>query len=309
MSKKLNKSFKKKDQVREEGLDKFYTIPSISKKCIDNVSSFYSWDSWDLVVEPSAGNGSFLTQIPTEKRIGIDILPEHKEIIEQDFLKYNPSFSSSSNVLVIGNPPFGRNSSLAVKFFNYASEWANVIAFIVPRTFRRISIQNKLNQHFHLIFDIEIPNEPCAFDPPMMAKCCFQIWEKTTRKRSVIKLSTEHKHWNFLPFGPKDNKGQPTPPKNADFAIRAYGGKCGEIVLSNLEILRPKSWHWIKCNTDKNTLIERFKSLDYSLSLDTARQNSIGRGELVQLYSKKYKLRVIKDEDYSEDEKDENEDE
>ena len=297
MSKKSSSIIRKKEQVRDEGLDKFYTIPSVSKKCIDNVSSFYNWSDWDLVVEPSAGNGSFLTQIPTEKRIGLDILPEHKEIIEQDFFKYNPSVPSSSNILVIGNPPFGKNSSLAVKFFNYSSEWANVIAFIVPRTFRRISIQNKLNKNFHLVFDNEIPNEPCSFDPPMMAKCCFQIWEKRPQKRSIIKLSTIHNHWDFLPFGPKDKKGQPTPPNNADFAIRAYGGKCGEIVLSNLETLRPKSWHWIKCNIDKNTLINRFKSLDYSISLDTARQNSFGRGDLVQIYSKKYKLRIIEDKE------------
>ena len=35
-------------------------------------------------------------------------------------------------------------------------------------------------------------------------------------------------------------------------------------------------------------LIARFKLLDYSVSLDTARQNSIGRGELVHLYSVAY---------------------
>ena len=89
-------------------------------------------------------------------------------------------------------------------------------------------------------------------------------------------------------FGPKDAKGQPTPPKGADFAMRAYGGKCGEIVDTGLEALRPKSWHWIKSKINKNTLIERFNALDYSISLDTARQNSIGRGDLVRLYSDDY---------------------
>jgi hypothetical protein len=34
--------------------------------------------------------------------------------------------------------------------------------------------------------------------------------------------------------------------------------------------------------------MERFKSLDYSLSKNTARQNSIGRGELVKLYSEAF---------------------
>ena len=282
------------EDVRDEGLDKFYTIPAISEKCLERIGSIYKWSEWGLVIEPSAGNGSFLTRIPTAKKIGIDISPEHDDIIKQDFLTYNPASYATGDagdlgkILVIGNPPFGRVSSLAIKFFNHASKWADVIAFIIPRTFRRVSVQNKLNASFHLIFDEEIPMKPCSFSPPMMAKCCFQIWEKRDTKRPIIELSKKHDDWDFLGFGPKDAKGQPTPPEGADFAIRAYGGKCGEIVDTGLEMLRPKSWHWIKSKINKNTLIERFNSLDYAVSLDTARQNSIGRGELVRAYSEMY---------------------
>jgi hypothetical protein len=272
--------------VRKAGLDKFYTISTISEKCLENIGKLYNWSTWDLVVEPSAGNGSFLTRIPTEKKAGIDISPEHKDIIKQDFFTYTPP--NTGKILVVGNPPFGRVSSIAIKFFNHAAKWANVIAFIIPRTFRRISVHNKLNTDFHLIFDEEIPTDPCSFSPPMLVKCCFQIWEKKNIKRPIVKLQMTHNNWNFLSLGEKDANKQPTPPKGADFAIRAYGGKCGEIVDVNLEILRPKSWHWIKSKINKNTLIEQFKSLDYTLSLDTARQNSIGKGELVKLYSDSY---------------------
>lgn len=278
------------EEVRDIGLDQFYTKPAVAEKCIAEVSRRYPWSEWDLVVEPSAGNGSFLTRIPipTTKRIGLDLSPQHKEIIKQDFLTYRPP-STAKNVLVIGNPPFGRVSSLAIKFFNHASQWSIVIAFIVPRTFRRVSLQNKLTTLFHLEYDEDIPMKPCSFDPPMTAKCCFQIWKKNeTTPRCLVELSTRHDDWEFLGFGPKDANGQPTPPEGADFAIRAYGGKCGEIVTSGLELLRPKSWHWIKCKIDKDTLIERFKTLDYSLCLDTARQNSIGKGELVKLYTGSY---------------------
>jgi hypothetical protein len=268
-------------------LDKFYTIPSIAGKCLKTIGSLYNWSDWDLVIEPSAGNGSFLTQIPTDKKIGIDILPEHKDILKQDFLTYEPP-NPSQKILVIGNPPFGRVCSLAIKFFNHAAKWASVIAFIIPRTFRRISVHNKLNKQFHLTTDEEIPMEPCSFSPPMMAKCCFQIWEKRDILRNEINLPTTHKDWEFISFGPKDEKNQPTPPSNADFAIRAYGGKCGEIIETKLDTLRPKSYHWIKSNIDKSTLITRFKSLNYNLSIDTARQNSIGKGELIQLYSNVY---------------------
>lgn len=288
---KHNKTTTTTISVRKTGLDKFYTVPAISEKCLTRIGSMYDWSLWDLVVEPSAGNGSFFTRIPTEKKVGMDILPEGNHgILKKDFFTYIPP-NESKRILVVGNPPFGKVSSLAIQFFNHASNWAGVIAFIIPRTFRRFSVQNKLNRNFHLVFDEDIPMEPCSFTPPMMAKCCFQIWEKRDAqyKRPVVTLPTSHPDWDFLAFGPKDNHGQPTAPTGADFALRAYGGKCGEIVVSNLQDLCPKSWHWIKAkNIEKKVLLERFASLDYTISLNTARQNSIGRGELVRLYTLAY---------------------
>lgn len=239
---------------------------------------------WDLIIEPSAGNGSFYNQIPSRKKIGIDILPEHPSIIQEDFFNYTPP-KNKKKILVIGNPPFGRVSSLAIKFFNHAAKWASTIAFLVPRTFRKVSVQNKLDDKFHLVHDEEIPNTPCCFTPPMMVKCCFQIWEKRSTSRDKIEMPTTHADWEFLKMGPKDADGQPTPPTNADFAMRAYGGNIGEIKTTNLSELRPKSWHWFRANIDKNMLIDRFGQLDYSNSFNTARQNSMGRGELVSLYS------------------------
>ena len=270
-------------------MDKFYTIPSYSKKCIEKVEEIYGdYSQWHLVIEPSAGNGSFLQQIPTQRKVGMDVEPEGENIMKQSFFDYVPKGQSETRILVIGNPPFGRVCSMAIKFFNHAADWADVIAFIVPRTFRKISVQNKLNTLFHLIYDEEIPTSPCHFNPKMMAKCCFQVWEKKIQLRPLILLPTFHEHWQFLGFGPKDQVGQPTPPEGADFAIRAYGGKIGEVRKENLHLLRPKSWHWIKVNKekiDKDTLINKLKCLEYSESLNTARQNSMGRAELVNLYS------------------------
>ena len=282
---KINSSvIKNNKDVRKEGLDKFYTIPSYSKKCIDKVFELYDKSSFELIIEPSAGNGSFFNQLECNNKIGIDISPENKNIIKMDFFDYTP-YPHIKNILVIGNPPFGKISSIAIKFFNHSAKWANVIAFILPRTFRRPSVQTKLNNKFHLIYDEDVSIKPCCFTPQMMVKCCFQIWEKKETERPVIDLSTKHEDWQFLPFGPIDEKGQPTPPVGADFAMRAYGGKIGEIKKLNLSELRPKSWHWIKSNINKEELINRFNKLDYSDSLNTARQNSMGRGELVTLYS------------------------
>ena len=114
--------------TRQEGLDKFYTIPTVAKECLQKVAVRYSWESWDLVVEPSAGNGSFFLQIPALKKIGIDLVPEHPQLQQQDFFTFVPSIDG--RILVVGNPPFGKVSSLAVKFFNHAASFASVIAFL-----------------------------------------------------------------------------------------------------------------------------------------------------------------------------------
>jgi hypothetical protein len=275
---------KKVEDVRKEGLDKFYTIPYYSKKCIDKVFELYNKTSFGLIIEPSAGNGSFFNQLECSNKIGIDIFPENENIIKMNFFDYTPQ-SHINNILVIGNPPFGKISSIAIKFFNHSAEWANIIAFIVPRTFRRPSVQNKLNNTFHLIYDDDVSTKPCCFIPKMMVKCCFQIWEKKETKRYFIDLPTKHKDWEFLSLGPIDKYGQPTPPNNADFVIRAYGCKIGEIKQIKLNELRPKSWHWIKSNINKEEIIDIFNQLNYSNSLNTARQNSMGRGELVKLYN------------------------
>lgn len=277
--------------IRTQGLDKFYTIPEYAERCIQITYRELSKHNieFDSIIEPSAGNGSFLvhllknTHVPV---VGLDISPEHPDILEQDYLQYIPPISAKTP-LVIGNPPFGKISSFAVKFFNHSSEFAHCIAFIVPRTFRRPSIQNRLCANFHLIYDEDTPTKPCQFLPAMSVKCCFQIWVKKEYKRELIVSPKNHADWEFLAYGPNDANGQPTPPDSSDFAIRAYGGKIGHIVSDpqNMCELRPKSWHWIRATIiDKDTLISRFNSIDYSISENTARQNSIGRGELVALY-------------------------
>lgn len=277
-------------KTRLQGLDKFYTLPNISKQCIETTKNIVDFTNFDLIVEPSSGNGSFFNQINFTNKIGLDICPEDPNILQQDFLKWKPS-NEYNKILVIGNPPFGKLCSTAIKFFNHSAEWADVIAFIIPRTFKKNSIVKRLNPYFHLVYSEDLPTNPCCFIPKMSVKCCFQIWQKKKEIRKDEELTTFHDDWTFLKFGPKDSKNQPTPPNNADFAIRAYGGKIGEIKKIDLEKLRPKSWHWIKSNEKNITtedLIKRFSSLNFSGSCNTARQNSMGKAELIKLYNQSY---------------------
>ena len=85
----------------------------------------------------------------------MDIEPKFDECMLMDYMAFIPHKVES--IAVIGNPPFGKNSSLAVKFFNHSAQFADTIAFIVPRTFRKNSLVNRLNENFHLIYEKILP--------------------------------------------------------------------------------------------------------------------------------------------------------
>lgn len=267
-------------------LDQFYTNKDIALKYYNKLTELINIDEFDIHLEPSAGSGSFFNIMDETKKIGFDIEPKKEGIYKMDFFDYRPQ--QDKKYLVFGNPPFGRGSSLAVKFFNKSAEFANCIAFTIPRTFKRVSIQNKLNLNFELIYDENLPITPCCFTPKMTAKCCFQVWVKKDSKRKKVIYDKTHDDFEFLKHGPKDKNNQPTPPKNCDFVIKAYGGNCGEIIDMDLKLLRPKSWHWLKSNIDIELLKSRFRQLDYSMSKNTVRQDSIGQKELIHLYKTKY---------------------
>lgn len=267
-------------------LDQFYTKSVVAQKCYNKLKTIIDISDFDVMVEPSAGKGSFYNLFPKSKRLGFDLEPKATGIRKLNYFNFVPS--QTKKYIVIGNPPFGRISSIAVKFFNKSAHYANCIAFIIPRTFKRVSIQNKLDLNFHLIYNEDLPLTPCAFEPSMNAKCCFQIWQKKPNKRNKIVYPSAHSDFYFLKLGPKDKNNQPTVPKGADFALKAYGSNCGGIETDNLDKLRPKSWHWIKSNINIKELIKRFNSLDYSISKDTVRQDSIGQKELIYIYKQKY---------------------
>jgi len=284
-----NKMGEKKKQINTKNinkLDQFYTNKNIALKCYNKLTELIDINDYDIHLEPSAGSGSFFDIMDNNKKIGLDVNPKKEGICKMNFFDYNPQHNKK--YLVIGNPPFGRVSSLAVKFFNKCSEFSNCIAFIIPRTFKRVSIQNRLNLYFKLIYNEDLPIKPCCFTPKMTAKCCFQIWIKSKTKRKKIIYDKKHDHFEFLKYGPKDNKNQPTPPKNSDFVIKAYGGNCGELIDENLQSLRPKSWHWIKSKINIKELKKRFRKLNYSISKDTVRQDSLGQKELIYLYKLKF---------------------
>lgn len=247
-----------------KNFDKFYTKSHIAQQCLNKVKT-----NFDLWIEPSAGNGSFYSLLPSNK-IGIDILPEHDHLIKHDFLKWIPNYSG--NFITIGNPPFGKNSSLAIKFFNHAASFSNTIAFIVPRTFEKSSVHKRLNTSFHLDYNEVLPKNSFLFnDEDYSVPTVFQIWNKKAFLRSFENLPTTHNDFQFVP---KDK---------ADFAIQRVGVNAGTI-KADCSKLSSESHYFIKSNVGQ-MLLEVMKAIDFSeVKYKTAGNPSISKTELVRLY-------------------------
>ena len=65
---------------RSRTLDKFYTKQEVVKRCLDQVNKLPY--VYDCMIEPSAGDGAFYKNIEHDTKIGIDIDPQHDEIIK-----------------------------------------------------------------------------------------------------------------------------------------------------------------------------------------------------------------------------------
>ena len=68
--------------------EKFYTRPNIADLCINEFHRIVNPEKDDIIIEPSAGNGSFSDILFTKYKIvyAYDIEPANKSIKKQDFL-------------------------------------------------------------------------------------------------------------------------------------------------------------------------------------------------------------------------------
>jgi hypothetical protein len=268
-------------------LDKYYTKKEIALDCITKVP-FLS--SYEIIMEPSAGDGSFSSQLPN--CIAYDIEPENDTIIKQDFFMVRADISKK--ILVIGNPPFGKKSELAIAFFNHAAFFATTIAFIVPLQFRKWSVQKDIDFRFKLILDIDIPKNSFLIDNKEVdVNCCFQIWtiEKgITNLRIVEKPTTKHpdfKIWQYnytkeaLKYFNKEHY-------HWDFAVPRQGYYDYTLKVFREEDLDPKI-QWVFFKASSELILNRLLALDFvKLSLLNTRTPGFGKYDIIQEYNYQY---------------------
>ncbi len=280
----LNKNSCKNPSIQTKGLkrnsiDKFYTKDECVQSCINIFKKYIQLSNDDLLIEPSAGNGAFIPYIKniSNNYIFYDLNPEHKEIIEQDFLLLDTTHIKNiykKSIHIIGNPPFGRQSSLAKKFIKTSCSFCDSLSFILPKSFKKESLKKSIPLDFHLIEEIDLPKNSFLLnniehDVP----CIFQIWIKKSINRD-IKEKLNPLSFIFV----KKNQ-------NPDISVRRVGINAGTIdtKIGNKSI---QSHYFIKFtnNIDTDINIKKLSKINYIFD-NTVGPKSISKQELITYFN------------------------
>ena len=221
-------------------------------------------------LEPAGGTGSFieaLNSLGVRKIESVDLYPKHNQVSQANFLNWEPL---NRHLVTISNPPFGRNNALSVPFFNHAAEFSDYIAFLVPRSWRKWSVQNRLDMRFHLIHDepIEVHYQSDSGESYQNGggfRTCFQIWEKRGLLRSQFRVPDN----GFL---------KKVTPENADISMRVFGYGCGKVLR---EFERKPNTTMMFLKVSSGDVISVLEGLDYErFSSNTAYTKALSFQEI-----------------------------
>lgn len=180
------------DKVSKSSLDQHFTPDSYAKHCL--ILMLKSGFATSKFCEPANGGGAFGNLLPV-KALRFDIEPQTADTVQGDFLKMTSL--DLTGYTVIGNPPFGGKKKTDLAFINAAAErGADVIAFILPRSFRKASVINRIHRSYHLAHDEDTPHG-VTFGGGADAgiRCCFQVWVRAENERELIDTCLPDNPW------------------------------------------------------------------------------------------------------------------
>ena len=291
----------------EKDLDQFYTKDEVALECVDflfNALKDIDIDTAKLkFLEPSAGGGAFIRALNAKNVLidnniyAFDLDPHQPYILKNDFLNNNISnlLPDKSNLVTIGNPPFGKRAKLAAQFVNISFYYSDVVAFILPLQFQKHSAQNMINGHAKLVFVQKLkPNSFLFKDKDYDVRCCFQIWtvKKTSLKdvRLRGKPITQHKDFEMFQYNNTEEAKKYFDKEKYkwDFAVPRQGYKDYTIKETDPNKMDPRT-QWIFFKAKNQTILSRLMNIDFDkLSKKNTSTPGFGKADVIEEYVNLY---------------------
>ena len=265
--------------------DQYYTKSSVAIKCVAQILELYP-ESRDYVwVEPSAGNGAFLNQAPANAtKIGIDIEPKMAGIQQGDFLEWTPPSPFTCKKIFFGNPPFGRQGSLAKAFIKHAAKYADIIAFILPRSFVKPSMSRAFPLEFHPISSVELERNAFQvngdeYDVP----CVFQIWEKRATNR-ILPETAKEIGFTYVKIS-----------EPFDIAFTRAGGRAGICYKAGSKEFNVQCFYFIRLDKNKDKDKDIVEKIINGVNSHKFPDNTVGPRSLSKPEANEVLNRIIRD--------------
>lgn len=272
--------------------DKFYTPHDVASRCVARVMEVVGLRPDDLYIEPSAGAGAFCAHLPGDRLMALDIAPEAPDIETQDFLTFQFP-DHAGRLIVIGNPPFGHNGTLARAFLRKAMEHADTVAYILPASYAKPSMQRGIDRFFHLVHEESLPGQ--HFETHLgdrIVNTVFQIWRRQAVPRDIAPETIGETDLAFT----KDLN-------QADLVIRRVGARAGVILpVPDLDAdgAPPKGYanssnHYIRSiGCDPATLATRLETLGLrALAAENGIMPSLPKPALIAAYDKVWRAKEL----------------
>ena len=258
--------------------DQFFTPSSTAKYCyskfIQILEKYGDCEKEYTFIEPSAGNGSFLKILPSDRRIGLDIEPHNDEITKCDYLEWLPPDDKeciNDKYVVIGNPPFGLRGQLALKFINHSNKFADYVSFILPQLFESDGkgVPRKRVIGFNLVHSEKVTTDfESPKGDPIKVQCIFQIWSKNHVNVDYTIVNTDE---SVVKIYSLSDGGTPSTTRNKKLFNECHAyipstcfGKNNMKYYSCFDDLPGRKGYGIVFNENKTNNLAKFKSIDWS---------------------------------------------
>jgi hypothetical protein len=245
----------KKQNQRTTGKEQYYTPEDAAQICFKTIEPFLPKSKNLKWLEPAGGTGAFINVIRNHGYndiISYDIEPKHPDVQHtEDFLTLD--LSNLNHCITLTNPPFGRANKLSIPFFNKCALVSDYIGFLIPKSWRKWTVINRLDSNFHLVTDIDLDVD-FIYDEDTNQKSkgklntIFQVWERREYKRE--KIVVENREYI-----------KKTTPENADVSLTIFGRGCGK-VKTEFERVPNTTQMFLKLNNV--WVLEALRTVDFS---------------------------------------------
>ena len=185
---------------------------------------------------------------------------------------------------------------MAKEFFQRASEFSDVIAFIVPKQFEKWSVQKDISKEFALVLNESIdPKSFTICGKEASIRCVFQVWVRKDYGFDDLRLKeappTTHPDFELYQYN-NTIQARKYFDYDWDFCIPRQGfydySKHGQIEKADSDKCSLKvQYMFFKAKTDE--ILSRLRNLDFnSLAKRNTTVPGFGKADVILLYREVY---------------------